>query len=434
MHVNGTGVSSPKPSPPEEEDLARKTRPLKGRATALEVLPLDDEKTQETTESVVSVNGDGSIRKLSDSEPPPLPQAPTDCFARDEIMSWVLDHLDNFTSVVLSGAVGIGKNTIALTILHHDRVKAKFSNRYFMCCNGLANSLESFLMGLSDAIGFPSARSIEELRPHLVPRPPLLLVLDAVDCILDPPAGESGKISTIIEEICQYQNVCILATSRMAVSIPGLRSTEVPTLSGHGGHDIFYTLCHLNRSSAIDSLIGILDFHPLSIALLARAACEKSWDEPRLQREWDDDRTGVLNFDNNQGLATAIESVLAAPTIQKLGPPAHRILEAIAVFPEGMEERRFGRMFSTIDGVGEVINVLCRFYLVERYDGSVRMLSPFRFHFRQQTPMTLHVRHNGGNDDDPAVEEEEDIRCDNARAGPSPDLLAVLATGLTGTL
>ena len=211
----------------------------------------------------------------------------------------------------------------------------------------------------------------------------------------------------------------------MAVSIPGLRSAEVPTLSGHGGQDIFYTLCHFDRSSAMDSLIGTLDFHPLSIALLARAACEKSWDEPRIRREWDDHRTGVLNFDNNHGLATAIESVLAAPTIQKLCPAAQRTLEAIAAFPGGMEERRFGRMFSTIDGVGEVIDVLCRFYLVERHDGFVRMLSPFRFHFLQQTPMTLHVHPNGEENNDPVVEEEEDIPCNNARAGPSPDLLTV---------
>ena len=211
----------------------------------------------------------------------------------------------------------------------------------------------------------------------------------------------------------------------MEISIPGLHSTEVPTLSGHGGCDIFYTLCHLNRSSVIDGLIRTLDFHPLSITLLARAACENSWDEPRLRREWDDDRSGVLNFENNQGLAAAIELVLAAPMIQKLGPTAQRTLEAIAVFPEGMEERRFGRIFSKIDGVGEVISMLCKFYLVKRHDGFVRMLSPFRFHFLQQIPMTLHVRPNGENNNDPVVEEEEDIRCNNARAGPSPDLLAV---------
>ena len=144
----------------------------------------------------------------------PLPQAPTNCFARGEIITRTLDHLDGLASVVLSGAVGIRKTTIALTILHYDRVKARFGgSRYFIHCNDLANSLESFLERLSDAIELPPTRSVEELRRNLTPIPPLLLVLDGMECILDPLAKESKEIHTAIEEISQYKGVQLLATS-----------------------------------------------------------------------------------------------------------------------------------------------------------------------------------------------------------------------------
>ena len=151
--------------------------------------------------------------------------------------------------------------------------------------------------------------------------------------------------------------------------------------------------------------------------MLANAVREKSWDEPRLLHEWGDDRTGVLKLDNNESLAAAIESALVAPTIKNLGPRARETLVAIAAFLGGVEEIRVGRMFPGIDGVGEVVKVLCGFYLVERRNGFVRMLSPFQFHFLQQTPLTIYVRKDDGNNDRPIVEEEEYVRCNHARAG-----------------
>ena len=159
--------------------------------------------------------------------------------------------------------------------------------------------------------------------------------MDAVDCILDPLAAESEKISTTIQEINRYENVCILTTSRMAVNIPGLHTIELATLSGDGARDTFYGLCHLNRSLAIDDLIGDLDFHPLSIDLLARAVLKHDWDEPRLLQEWKSDQTDVLELDSRQSLEAVIESVLDSPTIQDLGLVAYKIMEAISAFPGG---------------------------------------------------------------------------------------------------
>ena len=362
-----------------------------------------------------------TTEKVGCDEPPPLPPVPTICFTRDEIVTRLLDHLDDLTSITLSGAVGIGKTTVALSILHHDRVKAKFGDsRHFMRFDGdLENSLETFLERLSNAIGFLPTKNMQQLRSRLACSPPLLLVLDGVECVLDPLAVESEDIALAIEEISQYQNVSLLVTSRMDVNIPGFQTIEVATIPGDEARDLFYSLCPLDRSSVIDDLIASLDFHPLSVVLLARAARERGWDEPMLLHEWDSYRTGMLKLDNNQSLAAAIESALTAPTVRKLGPAAQETLKAIAAFPGGVEETRVERMFPLIDGVGTVVNVLYRFYLVERHGRFVRMLSPFRFHFMQQTPITVYVREDAGNDDDPVAEEEEHIRCNCARGGPS---------------
>ena len=121
----------------------------------------------------------------------------------------------------------------------------------------------------------------------------------------------------------------------------------------------------------------------------------------------------MLKLDNNESLAAAIESALVAPTIKNLGPRARETLVAIAAFLGGVEEIRVGRMFPGVDGVGEVVKVLCGFYR----NGFVRMLSPFQFHFLQQTPLAVCVRKDRRNNDCPIVEEEEYVRCNHARAG-----------------
>ena len=356
---------------------------------------------------------------------PPLPQAPMNCFARGEIITRLLNHLDGLGSAVLSGGVGIGKTTIALTILHHDRVKAKFGDsRHFMRCDNLVNSLEAFLQQLSSGVGFiPPTQCMEQLRPRLARRAPLLLVVDAVDRALDPQAAESEKISTIIEEICQYQNVSLLATSRMAISMPGFRTIKVETLSRGGAHDTFYSLCHLDRSPAIDELIENLDFHPLSIDLLAKAAFGHEWDEPTLLREWGHGQIGLLRADNGQGLEAAIESALGSPTIKNLGPIARKTLEAISAFPHGVEETSVGRRFPALDGVVEVVNVLCEFHLLDRRDGFVRILSPFRSYFLDGALTIICVPGDEGDQNNTTTKEEEhdDDRCNGAPGGSSPD-------------
>ena len=76
-----------------------------------------------------------------------------------------------------------------------------------------------------------------------------------------------------------------------------------------------------------------------------------------------------------------MELSLRSPAIQTLGTTAQDVLKAIAAFPRGIEECRLGEMLSSITGVEVAVDVLCRFSLIYRQDGFVKMLSPFRLYF-----------------------------------------------------
>jgi len=294
----------------------------------------------------------------------------------------ILDLTDQVASTALFGSIGVGKSSVALSLLHHDRTKVKFGrNRHFMRCDDLTNSLGVFLERLSDAIGISRTTDIGQLRSHLESSPPLILLLDGVDSILDPLAPEAEDIFATIEEFGCYQNVCLLTTSRMYPEISGFHRVEVPTLSGSDARDAFYGLCHLDKSSVIDDLIARLDFHPLSIDLLASSVRENNWDESALLKAWDGGRAGGLGARYRQSLRDAVELSFRSPTIQNLGTAAREVLKAIAAFPCDVEECTLESTFPGITGIGVAVDVLCKFSLLYRHDGFVKMLSPFRLYF-----------------------------------------------------
>ena len=250
-----------------------------------------------------------------------------------------------------------------------------------MRCDDLTSSLEAFLERLSNAIGTGRTTDIEQLRSYLESSPPLILLLDGVDSILDPPASEAEDIFATIEEFGSYQDVCLLTTSRMYPEIRGFHRLEVPTFSGEDGRGAFYSLCHLGRSSAVDDLIARLDFHPLSIDLFATAVRENGWDESTLLKVWDDDQTDALMTLYQRRLKEAVELSFCLPGIQHLGTAARDALGAIAAYPYGVEEHNLTSAFPSITAVGATVDVLCKFSLLYRQDGFVKMLSPFRFYF-----------------------------------------------------
>ena len=304
-------------------------------------------------------------------------------------MTEILDLTDQLASVALFGPIGVGKSFVARSVLDHDQTKAKFGqNSHSIHFNDPKISLEGFLERLSGVIRTGRITSVEQLQSHLESSPPLILLLDSVDCILDQPTAESEGIFAAIEEFGSYNHVCLVTTSRIYPDIRGFHRIEVPTLSEDGAQDTFYDCCGLDRSPAINTLIARLDFHPLFIDLVASFVRENNWDELALLKAWGDDQTSMLRHRYYQKLKDTIEPMLCSPTIQKLGTTGRDVLEAIASFPSGAKEHELEKIFHKITGIGEVVDILCKFSLVHRQDGFVKMLSPFQFYFLESMPVS----------------------------------------------
>ena len=320
--------------------------------------------------------------------PPPPPKL---FFGRDELVEKVVHFVEYFMPMALIGTGGIGKTSIVLTVLDNPRIKERFGdNRLFIPCDRLTTSHTHFLQKLSKAIGagVESPEGLSPLRRPLSSKE-MVIVLDNAESILGVTETSTQEIYTIVDELSQFSNICLIITSRISNNIP-LRCEiiEVPTLSMEAGRETFCRIHRLGeRSDEINDILKELDFHPLSIILLASVAQQHRWSIQRLTAEWAKQRTGLLRTRNQGSLGGTVELSFASPMFQELGPDAREVLEVVAFFPQGVDEDNFYKPFPTISDVLNMLDIFCVLSLTYRSDGFIMMSAPLRDQLYPKNPM-----------------------------------------------
>ncbi|KAJ7758018.1 P-loop containing nucleoside triphosphate hydrolase protein, partial [Mycena metata] len=327
-----------------------------------------------------------------------LPAEPKIFHGRESELAEILKHFGQGTPwIAILGTGGMGKTSLAKTVLHHEEITAKYQgNCFFVPSDGISSKVE--LANLIGAhLGMNAGKDLTRaILQHFSGGPPSLLILDNLETVWEP-AHSRKEIEELLSLLTDIPSLALMITMRGAERPSKVRWTRpflspLKPLSQEAARKMFIDIAEDRHSmKEMDQVLALTDNMPLSINLLAHIVDVQGCNSTLLR--WQEERTSVISegYDRRSNLELSISLSLASPRITVV-PRSQDLLSLLSILPDGLSDVELKQTAFPIEDILACKMALVRTALAYTDDQKrLKALVPIREYMARLAPPRDHM-------------------------------------------
>ncbi|KAJ7762222.1 hypothetical protein B0H16DRAFT_1688309 [Mycena metata] len=326
-----------------------------------------------------------------------LPAEPKIFHGRESELADILNHFNESTPrIAILGAGGMGKTSLAQTVLHDEEIVLKYQgNRFFVACDTAASKAE--LAGLIGAhLGIKPGKDLTQAVLHqLSEGRPTLLILDNFETAWEP-AQSRKDIEELLSLLTDIASLALMhkITMRGAERPSKVQWTRpflppLGPLAQEAARKVFIDIAGDRHSmEEIDQVLNLTDNMPLSISLLAHAVDVEGC--TAILSRWQREQTSVISegYDQRSNLELSILLSLASPRITSTSY-SQELLSLLSILPDGLSDVELKQSNFAIQDILDCKRALVRTALAYTDDHKrLKALIPIREYMAKFLPPT----------------------------------------------
>ncbi|KAJ7484299.1 hypothetical protein FB451DRAFT_1363850 [Mycena latifolia] len=264
-----------------------------------------------------------------------LPSKPKIFYGRESELQKVLELLQQEAPrIVILGAGGMGKTSLAKVTLHHPDIATKYEQCFFVVADSVTTSIGlSVLIG--EHIGLkPSKDATKQVIHYFATNGPALLILDNMETPWEP-IESRGEVEELLSKLTDITMRGAERPAKVRWTHPFL--LPLKPLSDMAARETFSAIAEDSYDSKdVDDILALTDNMPLAVDLIAHAVDFEGSCSTVLAR-WHTEKTSLLSAGNDRK-SNLDKSITISLSSSRMSTGAKDLLSLLSILPDGLSD------------------------------------------------------------------------------------------------